>query len=136
MSRKFLACTMVVLMGLLFTTVGLLTAADSPESVLLEYPFKDPKRGPVKLNHNEHVKYGVACNECHHVYKDGVNVWKEGDPVQKCSECHLEESADEKVLNFQNAMHKNCKDCHRDLEKEGKPTGPWKKCNDCHQPKA
>ena len=53
--------------------------------------FKDGKRtkASVELTHKQHAEaHKVACAECHHVYKDGKNVWKQGDKVQKCSECH------------------------------------------------
>ena len=29
----------------------------------------------------------------------------------------------------------NCKTCHKDLAEKGKPTGPFKKCNECHEKK-
>ena len=53
--------------------------------------FKDGKRTKVavELTHKKHAEdHKVACAECHHVYKDGKNTWKQGDKVQKCSECH------------------------------------------------
>jgi hypothetical protein len=40
----------------------------------------------------------------------------------KCKNCH---DPPKKVF------HKNCAGCHKDLQKEGKETGPVK-CKDCH----
>jgi len=38
-------------------------------------------------------------------------------------------------MKLQNAYHKNCKTCHKTLAKEGKKSGPFKKCNKCHEKK-
>jgi len=138
MSKKRLTLLTVVLSGFLFLSVGILIAADVPDQVLIENTgYAKDKKGPVKFNHKKHsADYKIACTECHHVYKDGKNVFKEGDKVQKCSACHNPEKKEGKVMKLQNAFHKNCKDCHKELGKEGKPTGPFKKCNDCHEKKS
>lgn len=143
MDKKLLTALMVVLTGLLFLAVGAMASGEEsnvkpPKEVLIkDAAFKEYKKGPVKFNHEEHaVKDKIACTECHHVFKDGKNVWKEGDPVKTCGTCHNPEKKEGKMDKLQNAYHKNCKDCHKDLEKEGKPTGPFKKCNDCHQAKS
>jgi acetone carboxylase gamma subunit len=95
--------------------------------------FKDGKRTKpaVEFTHLKHEKdHKVACADCHHVYKDGKNTWKQGAKVQKCNECH--KAADQgKTLTLQNAYHKNCKDCHTKLKTEGKKTGPTL-CAQCH----
>jgi hypothetical protein len=95
--------------------------------------FKDGKRTKpgVPFSHQKHEKeYNIACTQCHHVYKDGQNTWKQGDKVQKCSGCHqaVEEG---KKLTLQLAFHKNCRDCHAKLKNEGKKTGPTL-CAQCH----
>ena len=92
------------------------------------------RKGPVKLTHKKHsADYKVACADCHHEYKDGKNVWKEGDPVKKCSACHDANEKKDKADKLQNAYHKNCKDCHKKAVEEGKvKDAPFKKCNDCH----
>jgi len=135
MSKKLLTLLTVVLSGFLFLSVGILVAADAPDEVVIENKgYAKDTKGPVKLTHKKHhADYKVACAECHHVIKDGKNVWKEGDKVQKCSECHNPEKKEGNVLKLNNAYHNNCKDCHKALEEAGKPTGPFKKCNDCHQ---
>ena len=139
MNRKVLRLLMVVFVGLLFVTVGVLTAADVPDKVTIENKgYKADKKGPVNLNHKKHsADYKVACDNCHHEYKDGKNVWKEGDPVKKCSACHDPLAKKDKADKLQIAYHKNCKDCHKALVTEGKSkTAPFKKCNDCHEKKS
>jgi hypothetical protein len=106
--------------------------------------FAKHKKGLVTFTHKKHnVDYKIPCADCHHVYKDGKNVFKEGDPVQKCAECHSEAKApsgkdapkmskEEKIKKYYySAIHENCAGCHKALKKEGKPTGPTT-CKECH----
>ena len=90
----------------------------------------------VTFSHKKHnVDYKIACTECHHVYDGEKNTFKEGDPVQKCSECHDAVKSEGKVKKLMLAFHKNCQGCHKELKKAGKTTGPTTKCNDCHAKK-
>ncbi|MBU2550812.1 MAG: cytochrome c family protein [Proteobacteria bacterium] len=111
---------------------GLLVAAEVPDTVTIqEKAFEKFKKGPVTLDHKKHsAEYGVKCDECHHLYKDGKNTWKEGDAVQKCSECHDPKKKNGEAPKLQNAFHSNCKDCHK-----AKGKGPEKKCGECHAEK-
>jgi len=98
--------------------------------------------GPVKLSHKKHAEeYKISCTDCHHVYKDGKNVWKQGDPVQKCDACHTcvktgkalkDATPEEQKLSLFNAFHDNCKGCHQKLNKENKTKKAPVKCTDCH----
>ena len=138
MDKKLLTLLMIIFTGLLFLTMGVLTAADVPDEVTIqEEGYKKDKKGPVILSHKKHtVEYKVACADCHHEYKDGKNVWKEGDPVKKCSECHDPLKKQGNAMKLQSAYHKNCKNCHKALVTEGKSkTAPYKKCTGCHQKK-
>jgi len=134
MKKGLFTLFMVAITALTLVAVGALTAADVPDKVKIENEgYASDKKGGVNLDHKKHsVDYKVACTECHHDYKDGKNVWKEGDPVKKCGDCHNPEKKEGKVDKLQNAYHKNCKDCHKALE--GKKA-PFKKCNDCHEKK-
>ncbi len=97
----------------------------------------------VTFTHKKHnVDYKIACAECHHVYKDGKSIWEEGDKVEKCGVCHSKDkpsreerkelSGAEKIKGYHyEAIHENCKGCHKDLKREGKPTGPIA-CSKCH----
>ncbi len=138
MKSRMFNLMLVVMVGVFFGTVGMLTAEDcteSPDEVIIDNDgYTSDKKGPVKLTHKKHVEeYGVACADCHHVFEDGENVWKEGDPVQKCYECHDYNESKGNAKKLQLAFHKNCKDCHKDAFKEGKKGAPFRKCNDCHE---
>ncbi|MGD9124138.1 MAG: cytochrome c3 family protein [Desulfarculaceae bacterium] len=126
--------------------VGTASWADKTKSgeVADEFVIKDsafPKHSKpgVKLSHKKHhADYKIKCDDCHHVYKDGKNTWKEGDKVQKCNECHKNPS-DKKVVkkkpkkgevpNLYIAYHTNCRDCHKAAKKKTAPT----KCASCHK---
>ncbi|HDZ22968.1 MAG TPA: hypothetical protein ENH70_00335 [Desulfobacteraceae bacterium] len=137
MNKKLLTVLLVGLTGLLFLTVGVLVAADVPDQITIQNTgYKKDKKGPVHFTHKKHhADYKVACAECHHNYENGKNVWKEGDPVKPCKQCHNPLKKQGKVPKLQNAYHKDCKGCHKALAKAGKKTGPFKKCSQCHQKK-
>ena len=110
----------------------------APEEIIIENKGYEKKRkGPVKFSHLDHAdNYDVACTECHHDYQDGKNVWKEGDPVKKCIECHSPLKREDKIKKLQLAFHDNCKNCHKDMAKDGiTEDAPYKKCANCHQNK-
>jgi hypothetical protein len=125
---------LIIMLGCsVLITSGILTAADSPEEIIIEgKTYKSDKKGPVKFSHSKHnTDYGLACTECHHTYKDGVNVWKTGDEVKKCDQCHDVEKTEGNVKKLMTAFHDNCKNCHKGKNTEGK-NAPDKKCEDCH----
>ena len=119
----------------LFIFSGLLTAADAPETIVIDGKnYKKDIKGPVTFHHAKHNSdYGLACTECHHVYVDGENVWKEGDNVDTCDKCHDPLKSDGNVKKLMLAFHNNCKDCHKKAAKEEGKKAPYKKCDECHE---
>ena len=129
MTKRLCILLTAIVTGFLFISVGVLIAADVPEKITIDEAQN--KKGPVAFDHQKHVKeFGATCTDCHHSYKDGKNVWKEGDKVEKCSACHDLKEKKDGAMKLQNAFHKNCKNCHKEKGK-----GPFKKCNDCHAKK-
>jgi len=136
MNKKTLTLVMVVLSCLLFFTTSTLIANDIPDIITIENEgYKKDKKSPVILNHKKHNNnYGILCNKCHHVYKDGENIWKDTDHVQKCIECHDPIKTKGDVKKLQLAFHKNCKNCHKNvMKKESDKNAPFKKCKECHK---
>ena len=133
MKKGILTICILVFTGIIFLATGPLSAADVGDKIVIENKgYKKDKRGPVPLSHKKHsVDYKIACNECHHEYKDGKNVWTEKDPVKKCAECHNPTRTEGKAKKLQTAFHKNCKDCHKAAGK-GEKKAPFKKCKGCH----
>jgi hypothetical protein len=117
----------------------------SPTVVVIKASlWETHSKGPVELTHDKHAEdYEIACAECHHVYENEINVFKEGDFVQKCQECHNEPTQkgekkltpDLKARNLKLAYHKNCRNCHRQVKKEDQDKKPPVTCKGCHQAK-
>ncbi len=118
-------------------------AAQTPPANMELYSplWKTHKKSAVEFQHEKHYKdYKIPCNECHHIYKDGKNVWKEGMEVKKCEECHNEPTIKgEKRLspelqkkNLKLAFHNNCIGCHKKVKKENPKTKAPTTCSKCH----
>ena len=138
MKKNISVIYLAVLAGVVFLTVGILAAADAvtpPEKVTINNEgYKSDKKGAVEFSHAKHVsEYGAACTDCHHEYKDGQNVWKEGDAVKTCVSCHDLDNDQDNAKKAMTAYHTNCRDCHK---KSGKDTAPSSKCTDCHAAKS
>jgi hypothetical protein len=87
--------------------------------------FEGRERPGVAFPHALHADYlGLDCLECHHIYRNGENVWDDSEEID-CTACHRLEADGEK-MSADKALHTNCKGCHT---KEGK--GPVT-CGECH----
>lgn len=123
---------------LMLTTAALIAAEEQemPEEIYIENKvYTTDRKGPVRFSHSEHAEgYVESCDICHHEYKDGENVWEEGQPVKKCAACHDPSRSKGSIKKLNIAFHKNCKGCHRKLAQEGQGTdAPFKQCTDCHE---
>ena len=102
------------------------------EIVIENQGYTSDKKGPVRFGHKRHYElYKITCNECHHLYQDGKNIWKEGSPVDKCIACHDPTKDQDNVMKLQSAYHNNCKNCHKEISEET-DKAPYKKCSGCH----
>ena len=108
-------------------------ASGSDDEIIIENQgYVNDRRKPVNLSHKKHSEeYEIACDSCHHVYQEGENIWKQGDPVEKCVTCHDPVEDQGNVIKLQSAFHRNCRDCHKEVTQEGREA-PYKKCTDCH----
>ncbi|MBN2061586.1 MAG: cytochrome c3 family protein [Deltaproteobacteria bacterium] len=112
---------------------------------------KDIKGSVTLSHKKHSADYNVACTECHHLYGEEIkidnpkgrdatlvkeafrgtgiemefhtipNLWKEGDKVQKCIECHDPLKKDGNAPKLQTAYHNNCRVCHKELGKKNLP---------------
>ncbi len=130
MKNRLLTLLTVVFTGLMFLGVGTLTAEEdeAPDEVMIDNEgYKRKVHGPVKLTHLVHVEdFGLECDQCHHDFKEGENVWEEGDPVKKCVVCHNPKKKQGNVHRLVFAYHFNCKNCHKEND-----SGPIE-CKECH----
>ena len=106
--------------------------------------------------------YKRGCGECHHDKDNKpLSNLKEGDPVKKCIECHKKPSevpkdlkkewrekakkaskaqkkklkAEQKKLKMEyhaEALHENCRGCHKAFNKKYKPKKAPTTCTKCH----
>jgi len=140
----------------LFVAAGIY-AKTVPDVIPLEDPaYKEHKKGVVEFTHGKHQKdyakdysdlYKNGCGECHHD-KDNkpLTNLKEGDDVQKCIECHKiaaeapkgkkakeKLSKKEKIKDYHaEALHENCRGCHKKFNKKYKPKKAPTTCAKCH----
>ena len=138
MPKKSLLLTILIVGMSIVSMITILSATEEqefPEEITIDNKgYKPERKSPVLFTHYEHVDmYGADCTDCHHYYEDGENVWKEGDYVAKCIDCHDPVDGDGNIKNLRLSFHKNCKSCHREMVKEGNSEdAPYKKCRDCH----
>ncbi len=145
---KFSLSLLVGIVATLFLWVSLLPATppETPETVVIDSTlWAQQKYENTELSHKKHATdYKIPCADCHHVYKDGKNVWKEGDETQRCDACHTcvktgkalkEASEEEKKLSLYKAFHDNCKGCHKKYNTEKGTKDAPVKCTNCHKKK-
>jgi hypothetical protein len=118
----------LVFFGSLIVLQGVFGQQEAKEVINIEYPEHHTKDRyqAVQFAHKKHADAYKDCKTCHHT-------WKEGENVKKCVECHKKETKDS-AIKLEKAFHNNCRNCHRNLKKAGKATGPTI-CTKCHPKK-
>lgn len=108
--------------------------------------FISRSRPAVEFPHIQHIDAEMECSDCHHRFKGGENVVDEGELEEdaegiKCSSCHKSEAGfrfkpdlDTTKRNLQQAYHRMCTGCHRQVSKDKKKSGPVT-CGECHPKK-
>jgi hypothetical protein len=101
----------VLLMVLTFVGTAFVVMAQDkgPASIKMD----KAKTGVVTFDHAKHQGL-TECKTCHHT-----------DGFEKCDSCHAKKK-DGKKPKYKDAMHTNCKGCHKEMKK-----GPTK-CKGCH----
>ncbi len=144
MGRNTLCTLTVFVAALLFIMVNSLIASDVPETITMDSKlYEKHRKGSVTFPHKKHAEYeGISCTDCHHVYEDGKNAWKEGDPVQNCEACHSKtgraprdmDKAERIKQYHQDAIHENCRGCHKKMVDRSTEKGKaLARCSGCHQ---
>jgi len=159
MNKKHLITTAIIGVAILFISAGIY-AKSVPDVIPLADPaYKKHKKGVVKFEHKKHWDdyskeypefYKNGCGECHHDDKGKpLAELKDGDDVQKCIECHKipaeapkgkkakkKLSKKEKIKEYHaEALHANCKGCHKKFNKKYKPKKAPTTCTKCHPKK-
>jgi hypothetical protein len=128
-------CRVAYVAGLILGMLALLGAhaglIEPPAVSLLKISGSAGRKPPVQFSHKLHEARRVGCTQCHHDYQGRRNVWRQGQPVQKCQACHgLTPVAGR--LDAKNAFHRQCKGCHLRLKQQGRTGGPTE-CRGCHR---
>jgi hypothetical protein len=112
----------------LFVVVLLIPAFSQEDMEVVDDAGFSEKQLPAAIfRHDEHNEKAEIddCNECHHVYEDGIKLEDESSEDQSCSECH-DEKGSGTMPGLRKAFHTNCKGCHLEQKK-----GPIM-CRTCH----
>ncbi len=152
MKRKNLLLVAVVVgIAFIFAATGIYAGTKAPEMIKMDNKaYKAHKKGIVEFSHKKHVAdYGAGCGECHHD-KDGKpldNLVEGKDDVQSCLDCHSKPSEKpkgkdapklskkEKLEYHAEALHMNCKGCHKAFNKKTKSKKAPTTCTKCHPKK-
>lgn len=143
-NRSLGTAVVITLAASLFLAGGLMAGTKMPDVVQMKAPYEHTK-GIVTFDHAKHVKdYKLACGECHHDDKGKARTgMKAGDDAKNCFECHNKPgevkgkkakglSKEEKLAYHANALHENCRGCHRTYDKEHKTKAAPTTCTGCH----
>lgn len=79
-------------------------------------------RKPADFPHRQHQD-AYSCTVCHHA--DG-----EVMVIDRCANCHNKDIDNADVNSYKKAAHKMCKDCHKEVNSQGKDAPI--KCSGCH----
>ncbi len=154
---KWGALTATLTMALVLVAFGI-NAGEFPETIKMENPaYAKHKKGIVTFNHAKHSKeYKAGCGECHHDENNKpLDNLKEGDDVKGCIECHKlpgevpkklkkewkaakidkAEKKKKKLEYHAEAMHYNCRGCHKAFNKKNKTKKAPTTCKKCHPKK-
>lgn len=155
MRKTTLLLTAALLLTGLMVAAGLIAGTTVDPVIRMQNPAYDTHtKGIVEFTHEKHVtEYGAACGDCHHDDQgQPLTELKMGDEVQNCIECHAkpgqmpreEKKAmrDDKVPRAEQqirkrayhaeALHDNCRDCHRQYNKDNKTRSAPTTCSKCH----
>ncbi len=109
--------------------LGFSTLDDGKSITFLENAsFENPQEPVSAFNHDFHdMDLDINCEECHHVYENGVLIKGKSSDKKRCIECHPLEATDEYKVPLLEAFHSGCQDCHIKEKK-----GPVM-CGECHK---
>ena len=166
MFKKRFLTTVIIGVAVLFVSAGIYAKSAPDVIPLQDPAYKKHKKGVVKFEHKKHWDdytkaypdlYPSQCGECHHDKDNNpLTALKDGDEVQKCIECHKiasevpkklkkewkkkkiskDEKKKKKMEYHAEALHENCRVCHKTYNKKYKPKkkAPTT-CSKCHPKK-
>jgi predicted CXXCH cytochrome family protein len=138
--KAFICVIMIVTVVTLSTAINNYAGTKVADVIRLENKsYKKHKEQIVMFQHRKHQQeyrkknpgfFNSTCGECHHDKDNKALVkLKEGDNIKLCIECHKKadyiDGKEAKGLSHKekreyqaNAMHDNCKECHKKFNKK------------------
>jgi len=156
--RSLLLLGVIAATALIFAATGIYAGTKVPDVIKMENPaYQKHKKGIVQFSHKKHMEeyakahpdfYKNGCGECHHDEKGKpLKDLKAGDDVQGCITCHKKPGERPKGKNapklnkkqrleyHAEALHYNCKGCHKKYDKKNKTKAAPTTCTKCHPKK-
>lgn len=136
MNKKTIILLITIVASSFFAAAILFAGTTVPDTFKMETKeYTVREYNPATLSHKKHIEeYNLKCGECHHNEKnEPLNDLKPGDKVQRCIECHKIPSkkpkkkkgmpkvklSDKQRREYHaEALHDNCKKCHKSFNKE------------------
>ncbi len=159
MKKNILLIVIFVVAIFLLVSDGLYAGTEVKDKIKMDNPaYEEHKKGINIFTHKKHATeyqennsdlFKNGCGECHHDDdNEPLKDLKGGDEVQNCIECHQEPAymrgkeargltRDQKLEYHANAIHYNCKGCHKlynkkmNLKSKDKGAAP-RRCKQCH----
>ena len=150
MRKKYLIIMAVFGVAALFFVTGIYAGTEVQDVIKMENKaYAKHKKGIVIFPHKKHIEdYNAGCGECHHdANGKALNNFKAGDNVQSCIECHKKPSErpkgrgapkltkKQRLEYHAEAIHFNCKDCHKKFNKKTNTKAAPTTCAKCHPKK-
>jgi c(7)-type cytochrome triheme protein len=131
LNTKALVWVATAILAVIALSLSPFALAQDEEMLLNTGDAMKTQRTAVVFPHDLHMGL-YECLDCHHDYKEGVNVLdedtlEEGNPDIRCAACHN----DQADVDRQKAYHRQCMGCHIDTRKAGDASGP-ELCGACH----
>ncbi|MEA2084435.1 MAG: cytochrome c3 family protein [Thermodesulfobacteriota bacterium] len=149
--RSILVLATIFGFAVMYAATGAFAGTDVDDMIRMENKaYEKHKKAIVDFSHTKHnVDYKIECGECHHDENaKPIEGLKIGDNVQGCIECHkipsrkprakkgeAPMSQKEKLEYHAEAIHLNCKGCHKSANKKAGNKNAPTSCTKCH-PKA
>jgi cytochrome c553 len=160
MKTSSLLILLIVGLGAVFISAGIYAGTSVPDMIKMENKaYSKHEKNIVTFSHKKHSEnyaknspelYKLGCGECHHDENNKpLSNLKIDDPVQSCIACHKKPGErpkgkgapklkkKERLAYHAEAIHYNCKGCHKKYNKKNKLKSKDKgaaptTCNKCH----
>ena len=162
MKARHLLILTIIGIAILLVATGIYAAKAQEIIRMENKAYNKHKKGIVMFEHEKHQTdylkqypelYQRGCGECHHDENNKpLSNLKVGDKVQNCIECHKkpsempkkdlkalkakkipkDELMSKKLEYHAEALHENCKGCHKNFNKKYKPKKAPTTCATCH----